>query len=195
MLFRSWMGGDPLLSTFIGYPEGELARLIFHELAHQVVYVGDDTMFNESFATAVERLGGARWQAGASDAARADYARFDERRQQFRALARQTRVALRDAYALPERQQRLAAKQQAMDAFRSGYAALKAGWGGYAGFDAWAGQANNALFAAQAAYDELVPGFESLFEREGREFTRFYDAVRALSRLSKDERRAALKTP
>lgn len=193
--WTNWLGGDPLLSTFIGYPEGELARLIFHELAHQVVYVGDDTVFNESFATAVERLGGARWQAVASAAARAEYARFDERRQQFRALARQTRVALRAAYAWPERGQRLAAKELAMTGFRSGYESLRASWDGYAGFDAWASQANNALFAAQAAYDELVPGFEALFEREGRDFARFYDAVRALSRLPKDERRAALQHP
>jgi hypothetical protein len=57
----NWAGGDPLLNTFIGYPEGELARLIFHELAHQVVYAKDDTMFNESFATAVERMGSQRW--------------------------------------------------------------------------------------------------------------------------------------
>ena len=193
--WTNWMGGDPLLSTFIGYPEGELARLIFHELAHQVVYVRDDTVFNESFATAVERLGGARWQATASDAARAEYARFDERRQQFRALARQTREALRAAYALPERAQRLAAKEDAMAGFRSGYAALKVQWNGFAGFDAWAAQANNALFAAQAAYNELVPGFEALFEREGRDFDRFYDAVRTLARRPKDERRAALLVP
>ena len=167
-------------------------RLLFHELAHQVVYVRDDTVFNESFATAVERLGGARWQVTASEAARADYARFDERRQQFRALARQTRGALLAAYALPERAQRLAAKQEAMDGFRSGYASLKLKWGGFTGFDAWAGQANNALFAAQAAYDELVPAFEALYEREGRDFARFYDAVAALARLPKDERRTAL---
>ncbi len=53
-----WLA-DPLLSTFINYPEGELARLIFHELAHQIAYAQDDTVFNESFATAVERIGGA----------------------------------------------------------------------------------------------------------------------------------------
>ena len=58
-----WAGGDPLLSTFIRYPEGELARIVFHELAHQVVYVPGDTEFNESFATAVERLGGAEHAA------------------------------------------------------------------------------------------------------------------------------------
>lgn len=191
--WTNWMGGDPLLNTFLGYPEGELARLLFHELAHQVVYVRDDTVFNESFATAVERLGGARWQASASAAARADFARFDQRRQQFRTLARQTRQALLAAYALPERVQRLAAKQVAMADFRHGYDTLKAQWGGYAGFGAWAAQANNALFAAQAAYDELVPGFEALFEREGRDFARFYDAVRTLSRLPRDERRAALR--
>ena len=63
--WMNWAGGDPLLNTFIDYPEGELARLIFHELAHQVLYAKNDTMFNESFATAVERLGGARWLADA----------------------------------------------------------------------------------------------------------------------------------
>jgi predicted aminopeptidase len=56
--WMNWAGGDPLLNTFIHYPEGELARIVFHELAHQVLYVPDDTTFNESFATAVEQLGG-----------------------------------------------------------------------------------------------------------------------------------------
>ena len=59
--WMNWAGGDPLLNTFIAYPEGELARLIFHELSHQVAYASGDTEFNESFATTVERLGGARW--------------------------------------------------------------------------------------------------------------------------------------
>ena len=69
--WMNWAGGDPLLSTFIRYPEGELARLIFHELSHQVVYAANDTMFNESFATAVERLGSRAWLEGqASEAAR-----------------------------------------------------------------------------------------------------------------------------
>ena len=72
------------------------------------------------------------------------------------------------------------------------YEALKAFWGGFAGYDPWAAQANNALFAAQAAYDELVPAFEALFEREGRDFARFYDAVRALAALPKEERRSQL---
>jgi predicted aminopeptidase len=94
----NWAGGDPLLNTFIHYPDGELARLLFHELAHQVVYAKNDTMFNESFATAVERLGGERWLATeASPAAREEYAAFDARRRQFRQFARPPEGGLRAA--------------------------------------------------------------------------------------------------
>ena len=82
-----------------------------------------------------------------------------------------------------------------MQTFRADYAQLKASWGGYAGYDGWVRQANNAAFGAQAAYDDLVPGFEALFERNGRDFMRFYGAVRELGALAKPERHQALKTP
>ena len=193
--WMNWAGGDPLLNTFIAYPEGELARIVFHELAHQVVYVQNDTAFNESFATTVERLGGARWLARASDQARADYATFDSRRRAFRALTRATRERLKAIYddaALADGT-KLQQKLTVMNDFRQRYAALKAGWNGYAGYDPFVTRANNASFAAQAAYDEWVPAFEALFEREGRDFARFYDAVRTLASRPKDERHAALR--
>ena len=57
----NWLGGDPLLSTFVHWPEGDFVRLLFHELAHQKVYAEGDTLFNESFATAVGRIGSAEW--------------------------------------------------------------------------------------------------------------------------------------
>ncbi|GAA4337452.1 aminopeptidase [Variovorax defluvii] len=199
--WMNWAGGDPLLSTFIGYPEGELARIVFHELAHQVVYVAGDTMFNESFATAVERLGGARWlrtQAGA--AAREEYAQFDARRQQFRALTARTRRVLTDVYASKAAQEQDwatvdAQKNAAMDDFRRRYAELRAGWSGprQGAYDGWVARANNALFGAQAAYDHLVPGFEALFEREGRDWPRFYAAVKRLAALPQDQRLQALR--
>ena len=193
--WMNWAGGDPLLNTFITYPEGELARIVFHELAHQVVYVQNDTTFNESFATTVERLGGARWLARATDQARADYATFDNRRRAFRALTRSTRERLKLIYDdadLPD-DTKLHRKAAAMDDFRQRYAALKASWNGYAGYDPFVNRANNASFAAQAAYDEWVPAFEALFEREGRDFARFYDAVRALASQPKEQRQAALR--
>ncbi|MES2413966.1 MAG: aminopeptidase [Pseudomonadota bacterium] len=192
--WMNWAGGDPLLNTFINYPEGELARIIFHELAHQVVYASGDTMFNESFATTVERLGSKRWlETQAGDAARAEYAALEKRRQDFRALTLATRRELEAIYKGPESGGQLAAKTVAMQRFRDNYAQLKTAWGGFAGYDAFIANANNASLGAQAAYDELVPGFEALFEREGRDWQRFYDAVKRLAALSKDERYKALK--
>ncbi|MES2510073.1 MAG: aminopeptidase [Pseudomonadota bacterium] len=195
--WMNWAGGDPLLNTFINYPEGELARIIFHELAHQVVYASGDTMFNESFATTVERLGSQRWlQMQAGDAARVEYAALEKRRQGFRALALTTRRELEAIYNTGDGKpatDKLAAKAAAMKRFRDNYAQLKVSWGGFAGYDAFIANANNASLGAQAAYDELVPGFEALFEREGRDWQRFYDAVKRLAALSKDERHKALK--
>jgi predicted aminopeptidase len=198
--WMNWAGGDPLLNTFIHYPEGELARLLFHELAHQVVYAKNDTMFNESFATAVERLGGARWLAEhASPAARQEYAEFDGRRRQFRQLTRATRDQLKALYETPGLPDSAKAdgKRRIMGQFRAEYARLRASWPGdparFRGYDNWVERANNAFFGTQAAYDGLVPGLEGLFRREGGDFKRFYDAARQLARLTKDQRHQQLK--
>ncbi len=189
-----WLA-DPLLNTFIQYPEGELARLIFHELAHQVAYAADDTEFNESFATAVERLGGRRWLATqAGEAAREEYEAFDARRQEFRALTLSYRNRLDAVYrgSAPDDDKRRE-KSALMAQLRAEHATLKAGrWGGFAGYDPWFERANNAAFGVLAAYNARVPEFERLFEREGRDFERFYAAVRRLAALPKAERQAAL---
>jgi predicted aminopeptidase len=195
----NWAGGDPLLNTFIAYPEGELARLIFHELAHQVLYVPDDTRFNESFATAVERLGAQRWLAQrGSDQARREDAELAQRRRQFRALTLATRSRLTEIYRSNQAPAHdgkglFAMKNEAMRDFRDAYAELRRSWGGYAGYDAWVAGANNAAFGAQAAYDELVPAFEALFAREGQRWPQFYEAVRRLATLPAPERARALQ--
>ncbi len=190
-----WLGGDPLLNTFIGWSEGELARLVFHELAHQVVYAEGDTMFNESFATAVERIGVARWLAQhAGDEARKQTAAQDARREDFRALTTRYRDRLKAVYdgAASDADKRIA-KADVMRELRAEYARLKTGrWSGFAGYDAWFERANNANFGVLAAYNELVPQFEQLYEREGRDFARFYAAVARLAALPKAERHATL---
>ncbi|MDP2263020.1 MAG: aminopeptidase [Hydrogenophaga sp.] len=194
--WMNWAGGDPLLNTFIGYPEGELARMVFHELAHQVVYARDDTAFNESFATAVERLGGARWlarEAGAT--AQAEYAAFDARRRAFRALTRSVRQRLEAVYnddALDDAQKQ-ARKAEVMAAFHEEYRGLRQTWDGFAGYDPWVARANNAAFAAQGAYDDWVPAFEALFEQQGQDFPAFYDAVRQIAKQPRAQRQEALR--
>jgi predicted aminopeptidase len=196
--WMNWAGGDPLLSTFINYPEGELARTIFHELAHQVVYAKDDTMFNESFATAVERIGGERWlTTHASEQARTEYAQYDARRKQFRALTSDTRERLKEIYEKTTGEERDTLKARAYREFREQYAKVKSEWPGdparYRLYDRWVAEANNAAFGAQAAYDELVPGFEALFVQEGRDFGKFYDAAKKLAELPKQQRHEKLK--
>jgi predicted aminopeptidase len=195
--WSNWVGGDPLLNTFIRWPEGELARLIFHELAHQVAYADDDTTFNESFATAVERLGGARWLAAhATPEVREAYAALDARRQDFRALTARYRGKLAALYAGPgSDEDKRSAKAGLMASLRSEYEVLKRErWGGFAGYDGWFERANNASFGVQAAYDELVGDFERLFAASGRDFARFYAEVKALAALPKDQRRARLQS-
>lgn len=197
--WSNWAGGDPLLSTFIGYPEGELARLVFHELAHQVAYSPGDTGFNESFATAVERLGGARWlAANGTEAAKTEYAVFDGRRQQFRALTRATRLRLLAIYESNKpiagnKYGLFAMKSGVIDDFKAQYEQLKAGWNGYTGYDAWVKTANNASFGALAAYDDGVPQFEALFTQQGGDWVKFFETVQNLAKMPKEERETWLK--
>ena len=193
-----WLGGDPLLNTFIAWPEGELARLVFHELSHQVAYAEGDTTFNESFATTVERLGVQRWLAAhANDTARGDYAALDARREDFRALTARYREPLQALYAstLPDAEKRQG-KAALMAALRADHARLKTErWGGFAGYDGWFERANNASLGVLAAYNEQVGDFERLFARQGRDFARFYAEVRRLAALPKNERDATLRAP
>ena len=201
--YLDWVGGDPLLNTFIGWPEGEFVRLLFHELAHQVVYAQGDTLFNESFATAVERLGTERWLATqARPEVRQAFAASEERRQSFRALTRATRARLAEIYEqnkapAHDSQALNAMKSGAMQDFRARYAVLRERWlaqgARVEGYDRWVAQANNASFAAQAAYDAWVPAFEALFAQQGQRWDAFYDAVRHLAALPQDERHARLQ--
>jgi len=187
---------DPVLSTFINYPASELARLLFHELAHQIVYVKDDSTFNESFAVAVETAGVARWLASRPEApgARQTYETWQARRRDYLALIERYRERLDALYRSPAtREEKLAVKQALFDEMRRDYAALKVAWGGYAGYDRiFAGEINNALIASVAIYTQRVPAFQALLAREGGDLPRFYAAVKTLAKLPKAERDARL---
>lgn len=194
--WSNWIGGDPLLNTFVNGSEGELARLIFHELSHQKLYVADDTMFNESFATAVERIGTAMWLDQHGDAAtRAQFAASQQRRQDFRALTLRTREALQQLYASAASEDaKRAGKAELLAQLRADYAAMKANrWGGFAGYDAWFANVNNASLGVLAAYTELAGDFEHLFVRQGRDFERFYAEVARLAALPAAQRHTALR--
>ena len=194
---------DPVLSTFIGFPEGEVARLIFHELAHQVVYVQGDSTFNESFAVAVEEEGVKRWFAAqdANDPASATaYRLLIARKRAFVDLLARHRKALESAYSgqLSSDAKRIA-KTSEFAALHADYEAIKrdaaSPLAGFAGYDRYFAQAlNNANLAAVATYTQRVSAFAKLLADEHGDLPRFYQAVRELSRLPVDQRNARLDT-
>jgi len=183
---------DPLLNTFINLPEPELARLVFHELAHQIVYVRDDTVFNESFATAVEREGVWRWlQQRASPQLRTEWEGIEQRRTQFLQLINETRDELQQLYAsaLPDADKR-ERKHAIFAQLQQRYHALRDGpWGGFRGYDRFFDQPlNNSHLAAIGAYYDRVPAFDGLLQRTGCDLRAFFREVKRIAALKKEAR-------
>ena len=177
---------DPLLNTFIQWPTARLAELLFHELAHQRLYIADDSAFNEAFATAVGQLGVERWLAQhAIGRERQDYAADLRRREQFLQLAAETRERLAVVYAgSGDAAGKRADKQQILAELRDRYQELKQNWGGYAGYDHWFAQdLNNAKLAGVSTYHRLAPAFMALFAQEGQDFSAFYRAAEQIGQL------------
>jgi predicted aminopeptidase len=186
---------DPMLSTFIRYPDSEIARLIFHELAHQMAYAKDDTVFNESYAVAVEEEGLRRWLAAQRDPdLDRQFAVSERYRTAFRSLVERTRSTLQTLYASGASDaEKRAGKARAFDVMREEYAAAKRAWGGFSAYDYWFGQGpNNASLAAVGLYTQKVPEFQALLAAEGGDLPRFYARVKELAALPKAERETAL---
>lgn len=187
---------DPVLNTFVNYPPVEVVRIIFHELSHQVVYVKDDSVFNESFAVAVEREGLRRWIARhGTPADHENFAAHQRRRADFLALIQTYRQRLNALYKqriAPEAMR--AEKQRLFGQMQRDYQQLKVAWGGFAGYDRWFAQPpNNALLASVSIYTQRVPAFEAMLREQGGDFPKFFAAVQALARLDKPARDAALQ--
>lgn len=187
---------DPLISTFIHYPDAELARMIFHELAHQVAYVPGDSQFNESFASAVEEAGVEGWlERFGNPMMREAYGRYTARKRDFLALLVKYRGELDRTYKsmVPAAEKR-ATKARLFLALKDDYQVLKASWGGYAGYDRFfAEPLSNAHLASIATYNDFVPAFRALLRRE-RNWNGFYKAVHQLAKLEKADRHRVLKS-
>ena len=187
---------DPLLSTFINYPDAEVARLVFHELSHQVVYVPGDSMFNESFASAVEQLGVERWLAThGTPQQRLAYRQQRLRRDNFLALLSSYRDRLAAVYAarVPDEEKR-EGKRRVLQSLKDEYQQMREGpWAGFTGYDRWFSRPlGNAHLGSVATYTTWVPVFRQLFAESGEDFRRFYLKVGELAGLDRFERQAFL---
>jgi predicted aminopeptidase len=187
---------DPVLSTMIRYGPDELAAIIFHELAHQLLYVKNDTQFNEAFAVTVENAGLERWLAFNGHADRFQRYRKDSAREKdYVELFERTREQLAKLYAsgLPAAQMR-EKKAAALEQLASEIRALEQRQGVHSSvYDEWLKEGlNNARLASVANYYDCVPGFERLLAQENNDLPRFYATVKELARLPMAERHEKL---
>lgn len=186
---------DPLLSTVIDWPYTQLAGLVFHELAHQQLYVKGDTVFNESFATAVEQAGVERWLSRHGDAeALAQYRSERERRARVVRLLAAARERLQLLYDrdLPADDMR-AAKRRELEQTRQAYRTLRATWDSDPGYDAWFdSRLDNARLGSVAAYHDYVDAFLTILESGQGDFQVLYAEASRIGAMAPDERRLYL---
>jgi len=185
---------DPVLNTMLKWDDAHLAKFLFHELAHQKLYVPDDSAYNEAFATTVAEEGWRRWQdarhLSANDNPELEY----ESEVIHLVLSTKTRLEMLYASALADAEKRRS-KKEIFDALRDDYDILRHRWQDrYNTYDHWMhGDLNNAKIMAVATYHDLIPAFTALLTAADGDLPRFYALVEMVGRLPLEERSTCLE--
>jgi predicted aminopeptidase len=186
---------DPILNTMLPYGRDQLAQIMFHELAHQLLYVPGDSAFNEAFASTVAETGLARWLTFKGRPGDIEtFQRSEARAGEYSDLLRQARSDLTRLYAskLPPEQMR-AAKQARLATLAAAIRATEKRFGVPSGYGSWLARGlNNAELASIATYENCMPGFRRLLAQQDGDLPRFYAAARALARQPAAARAAQL---
>jgi len=187
---------DPVLNTMLRWNDTRLAAVIFHELAHQLVYVKGDSSFNESFASMIEQEAVERWmQSSKRTDMLQSYLLGRERSRQFASMIIAFRQELAELYASDLEASGMRAQKRARFAdLQTRYQALRKQWDGWPGYDAWFDrELNNAHLASVATYQALVPAFRLLLARHSGRLQAFYGEVKALADMQPTDRKARLE--
>lgn len=186
---------DPLLNTMIHWSDRQLAGLIFHELAHQVVYIANDTSFNEAFASAVERIGVAQWLAKQTSTEIDEYLGFLKQQEAFRELLLETRSELKTIYEAPiDNEEKRQKKVAALEYLKNQYEQAKQSWPNPQAFDNWFNRpVNNARLVASMTYLEKIPAFYALFIQSGKNWGKFYSQVKIFEDMDQASRDKEIK--
>ncbi len=190
-----WMD-DPLLNTIVRRDESSMIGIIFHELAHQVVYVDGDTEFNEAFATAVEYEGLRRWFAARNN--EQAYLQYRDKKSQQAAIYKKLRETRTELETLYQQELSVEEKEQRKQALFAGLKSWYQHWrtlNSYDGFDGWMqGELNNAYLALVATYQDMVPDFEALLTSVNGDMQQYFAIVQSMSELDHKGRRDLLQT-
>lgn len=200
-----WIGGvpaystlgwfaDSILSSMLHWDDDELDGTIFHELSHQLIYVKDDTAFNESFASFVQEEGLRQWRQSRGLPAQDGHAQAMDEAFTHRVLDLRTR--LKAVYARGGGEATMEVqKQREIAAFRVRYAQWRErDWPNDHRYDAWvAAPINNARLLPFGLYQQWLPAFTASFEQAERSWPAFYARVRQLAREPRVARDATLQ--
>lgn len=182
---------DPLLNTMMYKSEARRAGIIFHELAHQRIYIDDDSAFNEAFATTVEEEGIRRWlQKNQKNDKYETYLENKKRNSELNLLLQASREKLKELYKSKlTNEEKHKSKKRIFSLMKQHYQKLKKSWGGYDAYDDWMAQdLNNAHLSLIATYNNLVPGFKAILNSEGNDLEKFYLAIEQLGKLTQQDR-------
>ncbi|HEY4092576.1 MAG TPA: aminopeptidase [Luteibacter sp.] len=186
---------DPLLSSMLGWDDDDLVGTVFHELAHQKIYVKNDSSFNESYANFVEQEGVREWHA--AKGLTSPDPKGDMLSRSFTQQVLGLRDGLKAMYALPMSDEaKRVAKAEAFEVFRGQYLAWRANdAGGDRRYDRWMAQPmNNAKLLPFGLYDQWTGAFASLFEQSGRYWPAFFTTVEKLAKRPPAERTQTLQS-
>ncbi len=184
---------DPLLDTFLFRDEEYLAALLFHELAHRIVYVKGDTRFNESFATSVERFALREWlRSRGKHTALDEYNVSLSRRHSVIELINETRRQLQDLYASDKQEsEKLNIKPELIEQLVENYRVLAAQWPDGGEFSHWMDrEINNATLETVADYNNWGPVMSAFLTTHGMQA--FAVEMKRLASLQESERQAIL---
>ncbi|VAX08168.1 PUTATIVE ZINC PROTEASE PROTEIN [hydrothermal vent metagenome] len=175
---------DPLLNTMLYRSEARQVGIIFHELAHQQLYIKGDSTFNESFATAVEQEGIRRWfLAQGNSAGYQRYQDSQQRDEQFKQLLLQVREELQLLYqAKKDVTEKQEEKVQIFSELKQHFARLRKTDPAFSVYEGWMAQdLNNAHLALIATYNEYVPAFAQLLKEKQGELPAFYAELKKIA--------------
>lgn len=183
---------DPIPSTVIDYSDVQLAGLIFHELAHQQLFVPGDTAFNESFATAVEIEGLRRWLQSQDRAGELQqFVDAIDRRKDFVTTVFALRQELEQLYAQPLANQVKRARKQALfEAFvQRDYQAFRLRWENTRDYESWIQQGlNNARLVTVSSYYLWLDTFQRWIAAVDNDMPTFFRQVEGIAGMEKTER-------
>ena len=183
---------DPVLSSMLNRGEIVTAEYIFHELAHQQLYIKNDASFNEAFASAVGHLGVEKWLQSENKKVQLErYRKNQTNKQDIYQIIDTLKQQLGDIYesSLTDEEEKIQLKHDAFAEYEKLIISKTREWDHQQKYQQWLLEGiNNAKLNAFSTYQSLVPAFISLFKRCNSNFADFYATVKSAQTLSASQR-------